>query len=69
MAIPGFGSHKVTHRDVKGTNILFTKEAGIKLVDFGISARFHNTADKRFTSGLVTLNIFVLKRGAGMGLK
>nr|CAD7585776.1 unnamed protein product [Timema genevievae] len=39
----------VMHRDVKGSNILLTKEGEVKLVDFGLSRKLKNTLDRRST--------------------
>lgn len=39
----------VMHRDVKGSNILLTREGEVKLVDFGLSRFLKNTLDKRGT--------------------
>ncbi|KAL6047728.1 MAP kinase kinase, variant 2 [Balamuthia mandrillaris] len=41
-------SHNVVHRDIKGSNILITKEGTIKLADFGVSATV-NESEKRFS--------------------
>ncbi|XP_062234995.1 myosin-IIIa isoform X1 [Platichthys flesus] len=42
--------NKTIHRDVKGNNILLTTHAGVKLVDFGVSAQLTNTRLRRNTS-------------------
>ncbi|KAJ9591056.1 hypothetical protein L9F63_027738, partial [Diploptera punctata] len=39
----------VMHRDVKGSNILLTRDGEVKLVDFGLSRFLKNTLDKRGT--------------------
>ena len=46
-----FYLHKshIIHRDVKGQNVLFTRQANIKLIDFGIAAKIVHTLDKRHT--------------------
>uniref|UniRef100_A0A336JYY3 non-specific serine/threonine protein kinase n=1 Tax=Culicoides sonorensis TaxID=179676 RepID=A0A336JYY3_CULSO len=42
-------SNHVIHRDVRGSNILFTKEGEVKLVDFGFSRETKTTNGKRST--------------------
>ncbi|XP_014669755.1 PREDICTED: myosin-IIIb-like [Priapulus caudatus] len=42
--------HHVIHRDIKGHNILFTDDARIKLVDYGVSSHLQNTMGRRNTS-------------------
>lgn len=42
-------SNHVIHRDVKGSNILFTKAGDVKLVDFGLSRDTKTTYGKRGT--------------------
>ncbi|XP_069791758.1 myosin-IIIb-like isoform X5 [Narcine bancroftii] len=43
-------NNRIIHRDVKGNNILLTIEGGIKLVDFGVSAKLTNARLRRNTS-------------------
>ena len=44
-----FYLHKshIIHRDVKGQNVLLTRQANVKLIDFGIAAKIAHTLDKR----------------------
>ncbi|KAI6652104.1 Myosin-IIIb [Oopsacas minuta] len=44
-----FYLHKshIIHRDVKGQNVLLTRQAHVKLIDFGIAAKIAYTLDKR----------------------
>lgn len=42
-------TNHVIHRDVKGSNILLTREGEVKLVDFGLSRDTKTTFGKRGT--------------------
>ncbi|XP_078702494.1 myosin-IIIb-like isoform X1 [Branchiostoma floridae x Branchiostoma belcheri] len=50
MGVGHLHKHHIMHRDVKGSNILLTEEANIKLVDFGVSAQVSHTRERRNTS-------------------
>uniref|UniRef100_A0A8C4HY65 non-specific serine/threonine protein kinase n=1 Tax=Dicentrarchus labrax TaxID=13489 RepID=A0A8C4HY65_DICLA len=50
MGLQHLHINKTIHRDVKGNNILLTTHAGVKLVDFGVSAQLTNTRLRRNTS-------------------
>lgn len=41
--------HNVIHRDIRGNNIVLTKEGEVKLVDFGLSKALKNELEKRHT--------------------
>lgn len=41
--------HNVIHRDIRGNNIVLTKEGEVKLVDFGLSRTMKNELEKRHT--------------------
>ncbi|XP_011703378.1 PREDICTED: neither inactivation nor afterpotential protein C isoform X2 [Wasmannia auropunctata] len=41
--------HNVIHRDIRGNNIVLTKEGEVKLVDFGLSRTTKNELEKRRT--------------------
>ncbi|KYN33316.1 Neither inactivation nor afterpotential protein C [Trachymyrmex septentrionalis] len=41
--------HNVIHRDIRGNNIVLTKEGEVKLVDFGLSRTMKNEFEKRRT--------------------
>jgi len=41
--------HNVIHRDIRGNNIILTKEGEVKLVDFGLSRTMKNEFEKRHT--------------------
>lgn len=41
--------NNVMHRDIRGSNILLTKEGEIKLVDFGLSRTCQSEIGKRYT--------------------
>lgn len=42
-------SNKVIHRDIKGQNVLLTRDLRVKLVDFGVCALLADQASKRDT--------------------
>lgn len=41
--------HNVIHRDIRGSNIVLTKEGEVKLVDFGLSRAMKSELEKRHT--------------------
>lgn len=41
--------HNIVHRDIRGSNILLTKEGEVRLCDFGLSKPVENQVGKRFT--------------------
>ncbi|XP_004646263.1 nik-related protein kinase [Octodon degus] len=40
-------AHRVIHRDIKGQNVLLTRNAEVKLVDFGVSAQVSKATGRR----------------------
>lgn len=42
--------HNVMHRDIKGPNVMLTKSAEIRLIDFGVSAELSNILMRRNSS-------------------
>ncbi|CAF1561800.1 unnamed protein product [Rotaria sordida] len=42
-------SNKIIHRDIKEQNVLLNANAGVKLVDFGVSAQLDQTIGRRNT--------------------
>lgn len=48
-AVAHLHSNHVIHRDIRGSNILMTKEGEIKLCDFGLSRETKTTGGKRST--------------------
>ncbi|XP_012245016.1 neither inactivation nor afterpotential protein C isoform X1 [Bombus impatiens] len=49
QAMVYLNEHNVMHRDIRGSNILLTKEGEVKLVDFGLSKMFEGEMGKRYT--------------------
>lgn len=49
QAMGYLNEHNVMHRDIRGNNILLTKEGDIKLVDFGLSKMYQGEMGKRYT--------------------
>ncbi|XP_071862177.1 STKc_myosinIII_N_like and MYSc_Myo21 domain-containing protein ninaC isoform X2 [Bombus fervidus] len=49
QAMVYLNEHNVMHRDIRGSNILLTKEGEVKLVDFGLSKMFQGEMGKRYT--------------------
>lgn len=41
--------NNVMHRDVRGSNIVLTRDGEVKLVDFGLSRMVQNEMGKRYT--------------------
>lgn len=42
------------HRDIKGGNILMTKDGFIKFADFGLAREFRKVSNPNFTTKVVT---------------
>lgn len=49
QAMVYLNEHNVMHRDIRGSNILLTREGEVKLVDFGLSKMFQGEMGKRYT--------------------